>query len=219
MIHLHTLLVDDEPDIREVIDLSLALDPLFRVRECPSGRDAVRTAIEWRPDLILLDVMMPIMDGPTTLAELRADRRTATIPVVFMTARAQMHECERFRSLGAAGVIAKPFDPIRLPALVRECVANASAPVEDFLWRLDEAFATLTACRTDPASLHRRDTLIRIKDVAETVASMSQVHGFTGISLEAAALEDAVDCDLGGRGAPAQLEDSLNRVLSRIATH
>src|SRR5712691_10899858 len=99
MINLFTLAVDDEPDIKEIVDLALALDPIFAVRHCACGRDAVRTAIDWRPDVILLDVMMPIMDGPTTLAELRADRRTVMIPVIFMTARAQMHERERFKSL------------------------------------------------------------------------------------------------------------------------
>ena len=218
MINLYTLLVDDEPDIREVIDLSLALDPLFRVRACPSGRDAVKAAIEWRPDLILLDVMMPIMDGPTTLAELRADRRTATIPVVFMTARAQMHECERLRSLGAAGVIAKPFDPIQLPAQVRACMTQASTPLQDFLRRLDEATATLAACRTSPAELGERGTLIQIKGIAQTLTGISRAHGFTGISLESEALEEAADGALTCRAAPMQVQDALERVLSRIAT-
>jgi CheY-like chemotaxis protein len=139
MINLRTLSVDDEPDIREIIDLALSLDPLFVVRECSSGREALKDAVDWRPDLILLDVMMPIMDGPATLAELRADRRTAMIPVVFMTARAQTHEQQRFKSLGAAGVIAKPFDPMQLPAIVRDCVAAGAAPGEDFLRRLDDA--------------------------------------------------------------------------------
>jgi two-component system OmpR family response regulator len=217
MINLHTLSVDDEPDIREIIDMSLSRDPFFLVRECPSGRDAVKAAIEWRPDLILLDVMMPVMDGPTTLAELRADRRTAMIPVVFMTALAQTHEQERFKLLGAAGVIAKPFDPIRLPALVRNCVATA--PADDFLRCLNEAFAALAACRSELAQNHARGTLVRIKDVAQTLAGTSCISGFAGIRLESVALEEAADCDIAGRGAPMQVEHALDRVLSRIATH
>jgi CheY-like chemotaxis protein len=217
-LHLHTLSVDDEPDIREIIDLALGLDPLFVVRECPSGREALRDAIEWRPDLILLDVMMPVMDGLTTLAELRADRRTAMIPVVFMTARAQTRERERFKSLGAAGVIAKPFDPMRLPALVRDCVSAGAMPADDYLWRLNGAFAALSAFRAGLARARERTTLAEIKDVAQTLAGTSRIYGFAGIGLEAAALEDAVDGDIVGRAAPMQVEHAIDRVLARIAT-
>jgi len=106
--------VDDEPDIREVVDLSLGLNPEFDVRACSSGAEAVVTATEWSPRLILLDVMMPGMDGPATLARLREDSRTAAIPVLFMTARAQTREIEHFIALGAEGVICKPFDPMTL---------------------------------------------------------------------------------------------------------
>jgi two-component system OmpR family response regulator len=219
VINLHTLSVDDEPDIREIINLSLGLDPLFRVRECPSGRDALRDATDWRPDLILLDVMMPVMDGLTTLAELRADRRTAMIPVVFMTARAQLHEQERFKSLGAAGVIAKPFDPMRLPALVRECVSTGIIPADDFLWRLNDAFSALTACRADLAHAHERAALAKIKDIAQTLAGTSRIYAFAGISLEATALEDAVDGETAGRAGPMQIEHALDRLLARIATN
>lgn len=219
MINLYTLSVDDEPDIREIIDLALGLDPLFTVRECPSGREALKDAVEWRPDLILLDVMMPVMDGLTTLAELRADRRTAMIPVVFMTARAQTHEQERFKSLGAAGVIAKPFDPMQLPAMVRGCVSAAGAPAEDFLWRLNDASAALSACRSDLANGRERTTLMRIKDVAQTLAGTSRIYGFAGISLESTALEEAADDEIVGRGAPMQVEHALDRVLARIQTH
>jgi CheY-like chemotaxis protein len=113
------LLVDDEPDIREVAQLSLALDPAVTTKSCASGQDALAQAAEWQPDMILMDVMMPVMDGAETLSHLRQNARTAAIPVIFMTARAQTSEVERFLSLGAAGVIAKPFDPMTLAASVR----------------------------------------------------------------------------------------------------
>src|SRR3954469_966734 len=90
------LYCDDEPDIREIIDFSLALDGGLTPRGCDSGHEALMIAAEWRPDLILLDVMMPGMDGLTTLARLHARCATACIPVVFMTARAQQVECRRF---------------------------------------------------------------------------------------------------------------------------
>jgi CheY-like chemotaxis protein len=119
MTTLRILHVDDEPDIRVIVELSLSLDPELSVRSCASGTDALATAADWLPDMILCDVMMPIMDGPATLARLRECPQTVHIPVVFMTARAQTRELEHFKSLGAAGVIAKPFDPMTLANSVR----------------------------------------------------------------------------------------------------
>jgi CheY-like chemotaxis protein len=111
--------VDDEPDIREIVDLSLGLNPDFKVRSCASGDEALAAAAEWSPSLILLDVMMPRMDGPTTLSHLRKNPLTSTVPVFFMTARAQPREVEQFIALGAQGVISKPFDPMTLAFTVR----------------------------------------------------------------------------------------------------
>jgi len=116
---LRVLHIDDEPDILDIVSASLGLDPEFDVRDCSSGADGLIAAAQWRPDLILLDVMMPVMDGPATLAHLRENPRTAEIPVVFMTARAQTQDLAHFKSLGAAGVITKPFDPMTLAAAVR----------------------------------------------------------------------------------------------------
>ena len=99
--------------------MSLGLDPDFVTRSCGSGHEALAIAADWPPDIILLDVMMPVMDGPATLAQLRRNPQTAEIPVVFMTARAQTRELDLFRSLGAVGVIPKPFDPMTLAASVR----------------------------------------------------------------------------------------------------
>ena len=114
------LYVDDEPDIREVASMSLELDPGFEIQTAASGAEALIAANDWKPDLILLDVMMPMMDGPTTFAHLREQAATADIPVVFITARTQAQEVEGFKALGARGVIAKPFDPMSLASKVRE---------------------------------------------------------------------------------------------------
>ena len=111
--------VDDEPDIREIVDMSLSLNPDFQVRACASGDEALTAAAEWSPALILLDVVMPRMDGPTTLSCLRENPKTSGIPVLFMTARAQPREVEQFIALGAQGVISKPFDPMTLALTVR----------------------------------------------------------------------------------------------------
>src|SRR6185312_14375836 len=151
MTALRVLHVDDEPDIREVVQLSLSLDPEFTVRSCPSGRDGLDAANEWSPDLILLDVMMPAMDGPATLAHLRQSPKTAGIPVVFMTARAQPRELEHFVSLGAEGVIAKPFDAMTLAASVRNYVGGLASGIAarrvSFLERARENAKALALAR------------------------------------------------------------------------
>jgi CheY-like chemotaxis protein len=113
------LYVDDEADIREVAQMSLELDPDLEVRTCASGTAAIDDATEWKPDLILLDVMMPGMDGPAVFAQLKADPQTKNIPVVFITARTQEAEVRGFCALGARGVLAKPFDPMTLAVRVR----------------------------------------------------------------------------------------------------
>jgi len=123
---IRILHVDDESDIREVVQLSLGLDPDFSVRSCASGKDALAATTDWSPDLVLLDVMMPDMDGPTTLARLRERPATIEVPIVFMTARAQAVDIEHYMSLGAAGVIAKPFDPITLPSRARDYASRIS---------------------------------------------------------------------------------------------
>jgi CheY-like chemotaxis protein len=124
---LRVLYVDDEPDIREVALLSLQLDPSVDCRAVECGAKAIEivSAADWLPDLILLDVMMPIMDGPTALEKLRALPAGATTPVVFMTARAQSFEKDRLLKLGAAAVIAKPFDPMSLAKQLRAIHAAA----------------------------------------------------------------------------------------------
>lgn len=114
------LYVDDEPDIREIAKMSLELDPELEVRTCDGGPGALELAEEWAPDLILLDVMMPGMDGPATLARLRERSAGAAVPVVFITARTQEKETTWLLGLGARSVIAKPFDPMRLAEQVRK---------------------------------------------------------------------------------------------------
>ncbi len=108
------LYVDDEPDIREIVEMALGLVPSLSVTTAHSGRHALEGMQTSRPDLVLLDVMMPNMDGPSTLREMRRQPDLQSIPVIFMTAKAMPQEVARFRALGAAAVIAKPFDPMLL---------------------------------------------------------------------------------------------------------
>ena len=121
------LYVEDDPDIQMVAQMALEIVGGLTLHACSSGREAVAAAASYCPDLILLDVMMPHMDGPATLLELRKLPNTASTPVVFMTAKVQAAEVSHYRSLGAVGVIAKPFDPMTLAEQVRQLFALAAA--------------------------------------------------------------------------------------------
>lgn len=125
MDELEVLYVDDEPDIREVAVLSLELDPAIRVRAVESGQAALELLADqsWTPDVILLDVMMPGMDGPGVLTRMRAIPAYAMTPVIFITASVQSEEQAHLLALGAVGVISKPFDPMTLAAQFRSVVA------------------------------------------------------------------------------------------------
>jgi len=113
------LYVEDEADIRAVADIALTRVGGFTLCLCASGAEALPAAREFAPELILLDVMMPGMDGLETLAALRADPALKDVPVAFMTARTLPAELDRYRTSGAIGVINKPFDPLSLAAEVR----------------------------------------------------------------------------------------------------
>jgi CheY-like chemotaxis protein len=106
--------IDDEPDIRHVVELSLNLADGLAVHTGESGQRALELARDLKPDLMMLDVMMPGMDGPETLRRLRAEPELADIPIFFMTAKAMPAELQRLRALGAAAIIPKPFDPMKL---------------------------------------------------------------------------------------------------------
>lgn len=108
------LIIDDESDIREVAQMALELIGGWQVTTAANGDDGVAQASTAPPDAILLDVMMPDVDGPETLRRLQADPTTAVVPVVFLTARTQAADIEWLEGLGASGVIPKPFDPVTL---------------------------------------------------------------------------------------------------------
>jgi two-component system OmpR family response regulator len=221
--------VDDEPDIREVVEASLGLDPDFAVQSCASGEAGIAVAADWQPNMILLDVMMPAMDGPTTLTHLRGNPRTACIPVIFMTARAQAREIDLFRSLGADGVIAKPFDPMTLAASVRSYL-----PSETSIEVLRKAFvrrelrkAFVRRAKTDAAALipyssaleerlNSSVVLCRIKDIGHGLAGSGGVLGFHLLSSEAASLEDAAAARMNGDGALADVRKAIDALLAQI---
>lgn len=121
------LYVDDEADIRMIVEMSLQLRPGIEVRTAISGDAALemlRTA-SWRPDLLMVDVMMPGLTGPELLEKLRAEPGTAELPIIFVTARARPQDVQAYIAQGALGVITKPFDPMALADQVLELIKAA----------------------------------------------------------------------------------------------
>ncbi|MEO5573951.1 MAG: response regulator, partial [Gammaproteobacteria bacterium] len=142
------LVVDDEPDIRNLAKTVLEKIGNFTVQISDSGSHTLQVAPQFRPDLILLDVMMPGMDGPATLKALRALPQTAAIPVIFLTGKVQIHEVQHYKKLGALDVIPKPFDPMTLCSSVigiwglHDRLANPVADMQEQLKILRKAYAT-----------------------------------------------------------------------------
>lgn len=121
------LYVEDEADIRVVAEIALEVVGGFTVMSCADGAAAVQAAERARPDLLLLDIMMPGMDGLSTLEALRSQPATANAPVIFMTAKVQAAEIAHYKSVGALEVIAKPFDPMSLATQIRAIWAARAA--------------------------------------------------------------------------------------------
>jgi two-component system alkaline phosphatase synthesis response regulator PhoP len=118
------LLIDDEPDIREVAQLSLGAVAGWKVLTAGGGAEGVELAADRQPDAILLDVMMPDIDGPATFERLQSDPQTRDIPVILLTAKAHSSDRRGFEQLGVSGVLTKPFDPILLSAQVEAILAK-----------------------------------------------------------------------------------------------
>ena len=118
------LYVEDEPDIQAVAQIALETVGGFTLKVCTHGQQALAEAAAFKPDLLLLDVMMPDMDGPTTLVELQKQPELADVPAIFMTAKVQPQEVAQLRTMGAVDVITKPFDPMTLPDQIRKIWAE-----------------------------------------------------------------------------------------------
>lgn len=113
------LAVEDEEDIVRILELSLGQIGKFDVTVCRSGQEALSAVPTFRPELLLLDFMMPGMDGLTLMGELRKLPETRDVPVIFLTAKSQPYEVEEYLEAGAVAVINKPFDPMNLSAEIR----------------------------------------------------------------------------------------------------
>lgn len=114
------LYAEDEPDVQTIVEISIWSMSDYEIKICANGKLLLDCVEDYKPDLILLDVMMPEMDGPTTLKNLQLNEKTKDIPVIFITAKAQAHEVKLFEETGVIGVITKPFDPTTLCSSIKE---------------------------------------------------------------------------------------------------
>lgn len=114
--------VEDDADIREIALMALDISGEFDVVQCHTGEDALAQVRDYTPDIILLDMMMPGLTGRETLEKMREIPELASVPAVFMTARAQHAEIEELLQNGASDVISKPFDPMALPDMIKQAM-------------------------------------------------------------------------------------------------
>lgn len=124
---LKILLVEDQPDIKIIAQIALEDIGKFQVCYCASGQEALENIEKFNPDLILLDVMMPGMDGTEVIKKIKTNDSFRHIPVVFMTAKVQPQEVQRYLNLGASYVISKPFEPMRLADQLYRVFKKANA--------------------------------------------------------------------------------------------
>ena len=198
------LLVDDDPDIRDVATLALRTTGGYAVEPCGSAREAVDRSASFRPDLILLDIWMPGTDGLGALKALREIEATAETPVVFMTG-VDIDEIERYQELGCLGVIPKPFDPTALPARLealwgRHHGRPAKIHLEEFetlrrlyVGKLAETIAEMRAAAALLAAEGwDRSTLQSLRHLAHRMAGTSGLYRLPALGRSAGALEDIV---------------------------
>jgi two-component system OmpR family response regulator len=211
------LLVEDDPDIRFVATMALESVGGFTVLTCRSGDQAVTRFEDFVPDLVLLDVMMPGMDGLETLAALRRLPGGGEVPVVFMTARVQVHEVAAYRALGAADVIAKPFDPMALSETVKGIwqglFARSAAGDETgdlrryFTGRLPGRIAEILAARDAArAAGWAAEPLRTFHRLTHSLAGAGATFGFPEVSDVARRLERGLRAALDAGEPPREME-------------
>ena len=224
------LLVDDDPGIRKVVERALAFDPELTIRGCGSGQEALRYAAEWHPNLILLDMTMPDMDGPQTLARLRANPSTADIQVVFLTGQSVSPPPEELALSGASGAIAKPFRLAALreavhaylrtpdtPATSADGFAAASAEERaEFRVRLRLDAEKLVALRRQLHSGADAAVLRELRTVAHNLAGAGSLFGFEQVSSTASALEMSIMAGDSGHGTAGGVEAGLDALVEGI---
>jgi CheY-like chemotaxis protein len=223
------LVVDDDADLLAVVSLALSALGGLTVETCPSPLKAVETARAFGPDLVLLDVMMPELDGPGVLRALRDQPATGSIPVVIMSAQADGRQAE-YAALGCAGVIRKPFDPVGLPSRLEEvwdghCQQRVQDHQTEFeLLRrayIGELPEKMNAMQSAAAQLAAggwdRSVLESLSRLAHRIAGTAGLYRLAGLSRSAGALEEIVNRMLSAPiWPPASAPSDLARLVQAV---
>jgi CheY-like chemotaxis protein len=221
------LCVDDDPDICEVVTATLSLIAGLNVHTAGSGEQAIDLAYELRPDLVLMDVKMPGLDGPSTLKRMRKRVLLADIPVIFLTAKVLPAEVAHFLRLGALGIIGKPFDPLKLcddlfalwkdasatraidgalavQSQVREQVGSLT---DNFLRRTRDDAVRLRAI-IERAGHEDRSVLKEAERIAHSIHGAGAMFGFPEVSAVGGAIERLVEGIMAGTAALHSTDES-----------
>jgi diguanylate cyclase (GGDEF)-like protein len=218
------LVVEDDPDIQKIIRLALETVGGFKATVTGSGQEALAALDRCQPDLLLLDVMMPGMDGPTTLGQIRQHSEYRNTPAIFLTAKAQTHEVAHLLALGAIAVIAKPFDPMGLAAEIRQhwrhsraaepppatepepefsLEASIEALRQEFIaeipQRIEDIARLWQELQAGRAKLADLQELIRL---IHSLAGTSRTYGFDSLGLQAKEIEKALQAHLDQGSLP-----------------
>lgn len=195
------LMIEDEPDIQAVAQLALEALGGFQVRICGSGAEGVQAATAFEPDLILLDVMMPGMDGPSTLRALRNLPKMVATPVIFMTAKVQPQEIAEYRALGVLDVIAKPFDPMTLAETIlaiwerywlATAVAGSAALSDMYATSLPDKLSAVDAGWEQLRRSWDAEAFARLHRLVHSLHGTGATFGFDKLSAAARGLEYAL---------------------------
>lgn len=229
------LYVEDDPDIQTIAKIALEKIGGFTVRVCGSGREALDAVSGFAPDCVILDVMMPGMDGPSTLAALRAMPAGANVPVIFMTAKVQSSEIAQYKALGALDVIAKPFDPMSLASTIRNILGQATATripaalleqlqqlrqgvgqeIPSRIEKIETAWRSLGGGRWDA------EAATNLRSLLHSTVGTAGTFGYKQTSLQARSAESRLGALLATSNAPTheQLEEMTESIiaLSRAA--
>ncbi len=231
------LYVDDEPDIRLIVRMALGLAGGVRVETAESGQRALSIMEGLQPDLVLLDVMMPTLDGPGTLMRMRSIPALEHIPVIFMTANAMPQEVARFKQMGAVGVIAKPFDPMKLAQEVLalwQTIPQGGAPGLPGMSSSDQQLRASVASLAEKFVERTRGQLVRmaeqlpgaaagdpaarqvIRELAHVIHGSGGLFGFDRVSECARVLEQLAAGVGTDAAAASQLKVSLDRLIEAL---
>ncbi len=227
---MRILFVDDDAGIRSVARLSLERVGGHTVELCDSGHEALRTAPIFAPDLIILDVTMPYMDGTDTLRELQQMPQCADIPVFFLTANTQPQEIEKYKELGVLDVIAKPFDPMTLPDIINKLLGvhrtSEEKPVDEQLKKLQEEYAGQIPGKIQQIKIiweeltqgeWNRESFKNMHLIAHSLSGSGKTFGFHALSEAARNLELLLKQNSESDVLPAAGQrEQINKMLNAL---